>query len=191
MSKHSGFTLIELMVTIGIAGILMSIALPGFKSVVADNKLTSNINQLVSALNLARSEAVKRNLDVSIKKTGEEWEEGWTVFTDVDSDGTKGTGDILLRSYGAVPSNFTLRSTEEDYISYKATGQLSTAANVVFVFCDNSDGNNIPEANTARVININLLGRAGMGKNSDNNIPETMDGEINSCTDSPFVASAD
>ncbi len=197
MLKHSGFTLIELMVTVGIAGILMSVALPSFNSVVADNKLTSNINQLVSALNLARSEAVKRNQDVSVKKTGDEWEEGWTVFTDVNGNGTQDTGDILLRSYGAMPSNFTLRSTEEDdYISYIATGELSTAANVAIVFCDNSDGNNVPEANTARVININILGRAGMGRDSDNNnIPEIFDGidskEINSCTDSPFVASAD
>ncbi|WP_426689343.1 GspH/FimT family pseudopilin [Rhodanobacter ginsengiterrae] len=56
-----GFTLVELMVTVTIAVVLLMIAVPSFKNITLSNKLTTTANDLVSAINIARMEAVKRN----------------------------------------------------------------------------------------------------------------------------------
>ena len=65
---NSGFTLIELMVTIAIAAILLGIAIPSFTETIASNRLTTNANALVTALNFARSEAVKRGIQVTVQE---------------------------------------------------------------------------------------------------------------------------
>ena len=190
VAKHAGFTLIELLMTIAIAGILITMAIPSFNSIISSNRLTNSANDLVGALNLARSEAIKRGQPVSIRKSGVNWESGWRLFTDRDGDGVEdvGDGDTLLRTYPALPATFTLRGTTPSYtnrITYQPSG---ISANGSFVICDNSDGNNVPEANTSRVIIINTVGRVRIGIDADNNgIPEKDDGEIISCTVSPFT----
>lgn len=186
--KSKGFTLIELMIILAISGILMSIAVPSFNQVIKNSRLTTKINGLHISFYLARNEAIKRNQPVTIRKTGEEWEAGWIVFTDSDGDGNKEAGDILLRTFDSMPSHFTLRSTPsyKNRITYRQSGK---SANGSFVLCDNSDGNNIPEANSSRLLIVNLVGRARMGADIDNNgIQEKFDGaEIISCITSPFT----
>jgi type IV fimbrial biogenesis protein FimT len=61
-----GFTLPELLVTIAVASILLGIAVPSFSGLIVDNRLTTQANDLVSAINFARSEAIKRNRTVSL-----------------------------------------------------------------------------------------------------------------------------
>lgn len=185
-TNSQGFTLLELMVIVAIAGIIMVVGIPSFNQSISNSRLTTNIHQLVSALNLARSEAVKRNSTVSVKKSGSEWESGWTVFSDFDGDGVQEAGDTLLRTYDALPNNYTLRGTYTNFITFKASGISASGS---FVLCENSDSNNIPEATTSRVINISSVGRVGIGADIDNNeIPEIGNGtEITSCTVSPFT----
>jgi type IV fimbrial biogenesis protein FimT len=60
-NRHSGFTVVELMVTIAIVGILAAIAAPSFIGVVNTNRLASNANELLSIIQYARSEAVRSN----------------------------------------------------------------------------------------------------------------------------------
>jgi len=176
---HNGFTLIELMVTISIAAILLGIAIPSFTSTITSNRLTTNANELVTALNLARSEAIKRGQHVVVKKTGTNWENGWQVFVDIDRSTTAkenvlDTGtDIELRVYAALSGSYTLRSNNfSGYIRYTPSGQSNT--NGSFVICDNSDGNGLPEANTSRLIIVNSLGRVRMGLDANNDgIPNT------------------
>lgn len=62
----SGFSLIELMVTISVAVILMAIAIPSFIDITVSNKLSSTSNDLISALTSARIEAIKRNTNISV-----------------------------------------------------------------------------------------------------------------------------
>ena len=195
--KHSsGFTLMELMVTITIASILLSIAIPSFTSIISSNRLTTYANELVTALNLARSEAIKRGQHVVVRKTGTNWEDGWQVFVDIDRSPSShqnefNTGtDIVLRVYSKLPDSYTLRGNNNftNFIRYQPDGTSNNIGS--FVLCDNSDNNNIPEANTSKLITVNILGRPHLGIDSNlNHIPEK-DGlpvtDIVSCTVSPF-----
>jgi type IV fimbrial biogenesis protein FimT len=56
-----GFTLVELMVTIFVAGVLLAVAVPSFNRMMVTSRVTAQANELVAAINFARSEAIKRN----------------------------------------------------------------------------------------------------------------------------------
>lgn len=183
--KSLGFTLIELMVTIAIAAILMGIAIPSFLGTIASNRLTTNANELVTALNLARSEAIKRGQQVVVRKTGVNWENGWQVFVDIDrSTAAKenvldaGT-DIQLRVFSALPGGHTLRGNNNfvNFIRYQPDGRSSNIGS--FAVCD---GGNITGA---KLIIVNAVGRVRQGADVDQDgIPEKDDAtEISSCTD--------
>ncbi|OAI21157.1 pilus assembly protein FimT [Methylomonas lenta] len=174
--KSLGFTLIELMVTISIAGILLAIAVPSFTSVITSNRLTTFANDLVTTFNLARSEAIKRGVQVTVLRKGansSEWESGWDVFVDINGDKdlddvspstlceTNANGshkeDCLLRTYPALPSGFTLRtgaSSYKDYAAYLPSGLTTTPVGDTFTLC-NESGANVPR----RTITINSTGR--------------------------------
>lgn len=88
----TGFTLIELIVTISIVTILASIAIPSFTALIRSNQLTAGTNELVSALVLARSEALKRSNNVSLcasvnqtSCSGTDFSKGWIVFLDCNA----------------------------------------------------------------------------------------------------------
>ncbi len=200
--KNLGYTLMELMVTVSIAGIVTGLAVPNFIGTIRSNRLTTQVNEFVTTLNLARSESVKRGKMVVVRKTGTNWENGWQVFVDVDrsttakenvfNDATAGTTceagvDCVLRVYQGLPSTFTLRGTAANYIRYEPTGKSNVAAS--FVICDNTDGNNLPEAYTAKLLTISATGRIGLAGDDDNDgIPNKASGaEITSCITSPFT----
>jgi type IV fimbrial biogenesis protein FimT len=65
-----GFSLIELMVALAVAAILISAAVPGFQHLIISSRLTTTANELVAALNMARSEAIKRNAAVNLNSDG-------------------------------------------------------------------------------------------------------------------------
>lgn len=66
LSGHArGFTIVELMVTVALAAILLSVAVPSFRNMMVSNRLTTQANEVVASMNLARSEAVNRNANVS------------------------------------------------------------------------------------------------------------------------------
>jgi type IV fimbrial biogenesis protein FimT len=79
-----GFTLIESMIAVSVLAILFSLAFPSFSNAITNSRLTSQANLLVSAINQARSEAIRRGQHVVVRKINAEWESGWRVFVDVD-----------------------------------------------------------------------------------------------------------
>jgi len=68
--KVSGFTLLELMFTLLVAAILIGVAVPSFRGMAASSRLTTQANDLVSAMNFARSEAITRNANMTLCRTG-------------------------------------------------------------------------------------------------------------------------
>lgn len=78
-TTQSGFTLAELLVVVVIAGILAVIASPSFQSITQSQRAKSASFDLLSSLNLARSEAIKRNADVTITPVSGNWQDGWDI----------------------------------------------------------------------------------------------------------------
>lgn len=140
MKKNSfrGFTLIELLVTVAIAVVLMMLAAPSFRQLMASTSLTSQASEFMAALNFARSEAVKRNTRVTLCKsssgegcvTSGGWQQGWIIFVDAAADGAVGevTGaDAILRVHGPLSGGNTLvgQTSIADYVAYQSNGQSS------------------------------------------------------------------
>jgi type IV fimbrial biogenesis protein FimT len=194
LSKNRGLTLLELLMTLIIVGIINALALPSFSRTLSQNQLATQANILITGLNYARSEAIKRGHPVVIRKTGAEWENGWRIFVDLDRSTTAKTNnfdagtDLELRIYEALPPHYTLRGNNNfvNFIRYEPTGLSNNIGS--FALCDNKDNDNLPQPWTARLIIVNRAGRARIGRDTNNNnIPER-EGNIDivSCTVSPF-----
>lgn len=123
MKNENGFTLVELLITILVAALLMALAIPAFHSFIENNRLAASNNSLVSALAVARSEAIHRRDTVTLCSSnnptapvplcdaGASWETGWVAFTDRNSSGTVDGADVVLRVWEAIPAGHTLTAT--------------------------------------------------------------------------------
>ena len=128
MYRQTGFTLLELMIVVAIAGIVMAIGVPSFQSITTNNRIAANTNEFITALNLARSEAVKRGAAVSVCKsangatctTSGDWDQGWIVIM-VDDPNPP------LRVFDSLGGNTTLTSAG-NLVTFNALGALSHAA---------------------------------------------------------------
>ena len=132
-----GFTLVELMVTIAIAAILLMVAVPSFDDALLNGKLTSQSNAVLSTLQLARSEAIKRNARVTVCKSAQSttppsgtctssggWNQGWIIFHDADGDGVLDAGETIVQRGGALAPGFSLTGDANlsDAISFVSSG---------------------------------------------------------------------
>lgn len=78
-----GFTIVELLVTVTLAAILLSIAVPSFRQLMVSNRLTAQANEIVAAINFARSEAVKRNGNVTFCRANADADNICSTTTDI------------------------------------------------------------------------------------------------------------
>jgi type IV fimbrial biogenesis protein FimT len=102
----SGFTLVELMMTITVAAILLAIGVPSFRYVTSANRAASEINALLGDMQFARGEAIKEGQTVTIcaaNAAGTQcagttaWNSGWIVFSDTGVVGTVDGTDAILK----------------------------------------------------------------------------------------------
>ncbi len=166
-----GFTLVELLVTVAIIGISLTLGVPAFKDTIRNSVLTSVINEFVASLNFARSEAVKRGVFVTVRKTSTSssvgWEGGWQVFTDINSNGElNSSDDQVLRVHEPLRSNLTLRGNHNfiNRISYKSSGESNNIGS--FALCDTSVSG-APTKRTSRLLTVSILGRITQATDSD------------------------
>lgn len=143
-SMKNGFTLIELLVTLSIAAILLMVAVPNFITFVQNNRLASQANDLVSMLNYARSEAVKRNQRITVCSRATDtscagsttWDTGMLVFADADGDGVVDGGETVLQVRSGLEGSNSLRSGLTR-VTYQSNGFLfGFGANGTFKLCD-------------------------------------------------------
>lgn len=116
-TKHAGFTLMELMVATAILIVLVTMATSTFGSAAQNSRATSYINNVISSILLARSEAsisFQSQVIICPSTSGEvcsntPWEQGWIVFTDKDLDGMIGENDELLKVVQPLKEGVSLR----------------------------------------------------------------------------------
>ena len=155
MKKNSGFTLLELTITVAIISIVMAIAVPSMTTFTQNDRLTTNINTLIGHLAYARSEAVKRNQQVSICSsnnattcTGGNWQDGWIVYIDADGDNSFTAGEEVLRAQQALEGANTLTTAIGTQLTYDYRGFVNAASVGSFQLCDGRSG---PHGKTIRI----------------------------------------
>ncbi len=118
LKKNKGFTLIELMVTVAIVIILATIALPSWTSLIQDTSITSAVNQVQSVYQLTRSEALKRNEDITLTSSNNM--RTWTLSNDVS--GASSTIKTITLSTEQVAVTSGDGSTDEISITVQGSG---------------------------------------------------------------------
>lgn len=145
MKNMKGFTLIELMVTLAVIGVVAAVGLPQLQGVSNSNRLASFVNSLSGDINYTRSEAINRNTNVTISAIGGDWANGWTVTVDANPN-------PALRSAGPVPAGFTItEAANVTTLTYSGDGRKSTNNSLDFTVCQ--PGTNM------RLLNISAVGR--------------------------------
>jgi len=139
LRRHGGkgYSALELLVTVAVLAIVTSVAVPGLTTLVVRNRLATQSNALVSAFNLARSEAVTRGRPVALCPAqspytscagAADWSDGWMLFTDAGTTGSFDAGsDELLRVFDALDGGSRL-SAGTAFVRYLPSGFLDGAA---------------------------------------------------------------
>lgn len=166
------FTLIELMVTIAVLMIVLGLAVPSMQSLIANNRSTTIANELVSSMYIARSEAVKRGISVSVCPTGNQnftscgnnWNLGWLVFVNPDENNTFSNDaiEVLIRAYQVSGQTAAITTNPaSSLITYTASGfahvnTTNLSINILNTGCTGNNGRNILIPFTGRPQSSNI-----------------------------------
>lgn len=170
MQDSNGFTLIELMITLAVVAILLTVAVPSYRSFVQGNRAAAQANAVLRALVYTRSEAVKRAGGSTICQSGNQsscggstsWQGGWIVFSDVDQDGTlDASTDTLLQVGNGLSGGSTLTGGKAS-ISYAASGALVDPTNATTFTLTPADC----QGDMRRTIQVTGSGQATVQKTS-------------------------
>lgn len=114
MRTAYGYSVVELMSVVSIAGILMGVGVPSFRYVTNSNRVTAEVNSLYFDLELARSRAQAMGLPVTVcpstdgqtcAPSAEVWQSGWIIFSDSNGNGVVDSGDEVLMARAAFTSS--------------------------------------------------------------------------------------
>lgn len=131
-NRIKGFTLIELMVVIAIVAILAALAFPSFESSMRSNRVATTTNEMMAALSLARSEAMRSPsgsgvcASINGSTCGGTWDDGWIVWIEGNGTGVcapGGAGDRVVRSY--VTNNKLALSGSATQLCFNPRGRVA------------------------------------------------------------------
>jgi type IV fimbrial biogenesis protein FimT len=142
-SAQSAFTLIELLATLTIAGIIAISAAPSLQNLLMDNRMVTRVNDFMAHLSLARSEAVHRGARVVLCPSNDQqncathsaWHEGWIVFVDDNANRRHENEETILRLKSTENDSFTIKSGNHQPVVFQPQGG-SGGTNDTFTFCD-------------------------------------------------------
>ncbi|MEE9333389.1 MAG: GspH/FimT family pseudopilin [Granulosicoccaceae bacterium] len=199
--QKNGFTLIELMIALLVAGILLGVGIPSFSGAISNSRMSGTYNDVAQALYIARSEAVKGSeritvcprVDGDVHECGDDWSTGILVFVDNDpvlsaDPAMLGPEDIVVHSQRKYKKGSTItahQSTNRSqssvdpigWIRYDSTGKTSWG-NGFFKLCDDKRG-----AESSKALNIVATGnlRRGRPVDTSSNTPADVYGRAILC----------
>ena len=173
---QSGFTLLEMMITVAIAAALGAAAVPSLGTFVKNSAMRSHALELMGSIAMARSEAIKRGSRVILCRTvnpnaatpvcggsDRDWASGWLVYVveDADSDFDLGT-DILIDVGQPAPEQIVVTSngSGNNYLVFQGDGTLDESGTARYAFCDDRG-----EA-YGRQLSVALVGRPALQQGS-------------------------
>lgn len=151
-----GFTLVEMLVTLAIAGILVALAAPAMSSFLAEQAAAGNADELAAAFRFARSEAVKRSASVTVcassdgSSCGDDWSAGWIVSA----------GDNLLKVQNGLRAMDRV-DTEADTVTFASNGLVTEGGGSTFTFVPTGG-----DTNLQRVVQLDVQGKVQVTKGS-------------------------
>jgi type IV fimbrial biogenesis protein FimT len=162
--RMSGVTLIELMITVSLVAILLTIGVPSYKYVTNANRLAAEVNGLLGDMQFARAEAIKEGRTVVICSSTDgatcatanptSWKNGWIVFSDANSNGSADTGETVWRRQNAFNSTDTFDADNNvNAVTFNREG-FAPGANAVTITLKDSSG----DSKWTRCLKINTVG---------------------------------
>ena len=126
--QNAGFTLYELLVTVIVASVIATFGIPGFQNLMANSRSVTDTNDLITAFNLARSEATRRRTPISvcpstdgaICSVSNDWSTGWIVLTPTAQ---------VLQAWPARNGGAGVLTGNVTIVQFQATGALAAGAN--------------------------------------------------------------
>lgn len=126
--RNAGFTLYELLVTVIVASVIATFGIPGFQNLMANSRSVTDTNDLVTALNLARSEATRRRVPINVCASTDgatcsasnDWSRGWIVLTPAGQ---------VLQVWPARNGGNGVLTANVSNIQFQATGGLAAGTN--------------------------------------------------------------
>lgn len=146
-ASSDGFTLLEMMVTLAIAAILLTVVAPAFGQLIAGTRITTSINDFDASIQLIRSEAITRGIRTTLCPSSDGvscldqpvWEHGWIAFVDTNEDKNLDTGEKILRLHAALDDQISIRSGSRKRIVFRPSGMALGGLNGTYTVCDTSD----------------------------------------------------
>lgn len=178
MKKFTGFTIIDLMLTVMIVGVLLAVAVPAMSSFIKDSRQTARVNELVSLINYSRSQAVGLNSPITLCGTSNgsscnstSWETGGLIIKGIATFGSTPATTDVLKIIEPQVSGSTLRrvsnagtappSFNSSIIRFESSGRMNGDDASAFTLCDDRG------ATSAKGVIINASGQARTAKDSN------------------------
>jgi type IV fimbrial biogenesis protein FimT len=180
-----GFTIVELMVTLAVFAVVVSLAAPSFTRMMLADRITAQTNELVMGLNAAKSEAIRRGQPVSLRARDDaypnDFHRGWSTFTDANGDGvaeapaTPEDGTVVRDTLAAAGRTTVERVTRtgtspaftydaatsslngRQFVTFNARGGIAGNGPAFFRICDSSN-NSVP----GRIVQVSIIGRVSL-----------------------------
>jgi type IV fimbrial biogenesis protein FimT len=127
--RQRGTSLIEVVTALSVTGVLATASVPSITSVMSSRHAAPTTNELLAALNLARSEAIARGSRVAIAASAGDWSQGWHIFADHNDNGALDADEPVIRQFAPSAPGLTITphfgaTYAGTVLSYDGTGRL-------------------------------------------------------------------